>query len=370
MGNKVVIHVMGMDSSKYGGMERFNVKLSQSLWEKGYKSIFVYEIYPESDAFVDDLNAAHGEIKVINSRTSPLRFCRQLLQLIDEEQPLLIHAHFTKARFYAIPLAYLKGVERLVFTIHSAMSPKAEMKPLTRLWYTMAGKKAKVIAVSDNIESAYKSNWPKAKIKRIYLGVNGIIGDKNDCRKRLVIPSDQIVVLTIANFNHIKGLDVLCKAIALLKKRGSLNEGVCFYIVGQPVSDQQELFSMIKDLGLSGSIKMMGISNDVASYMCAADLYVQPSRSEGLPLALMEATSVGLPLIGTKAGGIPEIVKNGFNGLLVDKEDEEQLATAIEFLLHNNELRMEYGNNSHVVFQEDFSVEVGVAHTISYYELE
>ena len=81
MENKVVLHVMGMDSSKYGGIERFNVQLAKLLSEKGYKSVFVYETEPVSTAYVEDLEAANGVIVVMNSREHPLRFCHDFAKL-------------------------------------------------------------------------------------------------------------------------------------------------------------------------------------------------------------------------------------------------------------------------------------------------
>lgn len=363
----MVLHVMGMDSSKYGGIERFNVRLSRELWEKGWKSVFVYETAPVSQSFVDDLSEAHGEIVVLNSREHPLRFCREFWRLLGKVRPSVVHAHFTKARFYAIPLARLRGVGNLVFTIHSEMDNKQAIKPLTRMWYAMANKMAKVIAVSDDIASNYRANWPHATTKRIYLGVEAIKGSKLACRSKLGIPEHQTMVLTVANFNHIKGLDVLCKAISLLKQRGELGSDVRFYIVGQPESDKRELEALLSKSGLSDRVEMVGISNDVASYMCAADFYVQPSRSEGLPLALMEATSVGLPLVASRVGGIPEITQEGINGILVEPENEEMLAQAIAKLMDDAELRRQYSENSLEVYKNLFSVENGVRQTVEYY---
>ena len=369
MGNKVVFHIMGMDSFKYGGIERFNVKLSQALWKKGFRSVFVYESYPANALFVGDLKDAHGEIVVLESRKHPLRFCHQLSKLLHHEHPYVVHAHFTKARFYAIPLAYMKGVSKLFFTIHSAMDPKNVIKPFTRLWYAMANKMAKVIAVSKNIELTYKTNWPEASTKRIYLGVEQIVGDKQECRSRLGVPEHQMMVLTVANFNHIKGLDVLCKAVALLKERGELKSEICFYIIGQPECDKKELDALVTEKGVKDYVKMVGITNDVPTYMCASDMYVQPSRSEGLPLALMEASSAGLPLIGSKVGGIPESVKDCVNGLLVEAEKEERLADAIESLIHDAVLREKYGKNSLMVYENEFSVKNGVQKIIEFYGL-
>lgn len=366
MENKVVLNVMGMDSSKYGGIERFNVELSKALREKGFKGVFVYEEEPANHAFVDDLDVAGGEIVVLNSRKNKWRFCKGFVKLLRKYHPVLVHAHFTKARFYALPIAYLMGIKRLYFTIHSRMVPKNEIKIHTRLWCNWANKVAKVVAVSDDIASVCKTNWPKAEVRRIYIGVGQVGGNRTENRERLGLTQDQAMLLTVSNFNHIKGLDVLCKAVQILKCNG-LMENACLYIVGQPEADREELKHLIDTLSIQRLVRMIGVSNEVPSYLCSADIYIQPSRSEGIGLALMEAASASLPLIGTKVGGIPEIVRDGDNGILVDSENAEMLAEAIAKLMRDESLRQQLGNNSLKIYKETFSVESGVRQTIDYY---
>lgn len=357
---------MGMDSSKYGGIERFNVELAKTLATKGYKGVFIYETEPASQAFVEDLKAAGGEIVILNSRRKPLRFCRELAKLLDEYKPVLVHAHFTKARFYAIPVARFKGTKRLFITIHGEMIPKRQIKPHTRLWCAWSNKVAKIIAVSDRIVSVYKANWPEAEIRRIYLGVGEVAGNREQCRAKFGVLEGQILLLTISNFNHIKGLDVLCKAVQILKNKG-LMENACLCIVGQPDTDKAELSPLIEALDIVDCVRTEGISNEVPAYLAAADVYIQSSRTEGLPLAMMEAASAALPMVGTKVGGIPEIAREGFNGLLVESENAELLAEAISKLLRDTELRQRLGANSLKIYKETFSVESGVRQTIDYY---
>ena len=225
-----------------------------------------------------------------------------------------MHAHFTKARFYAIPIAVLMGIKKIYFTIHSSLGVKTQIKLLTRLWYSWANSVSKVIVVSENIAVMYKSNWPNAQVRRIYLGVDHSPLDRNESRQLLGIPNQQLMLLTVANFNYIKGLDYLIKSIAYLKSKDMWLDKAHLYIVGQTEKDKQELNTLIKSLELEDDVTLVGISNCVAEFMASADLYIQPSRSEGLPLALMEASSFSLPLIGCNVGGIPEIIVDGYNG--------------------------------------------------------
>lgn len=356
-----------MESSKYGGIERFNVALSEALLEKGFHSLFVYESEPASHEFMDDLKRTEASIFISNSRKHPIRFCLDYVRLLRQYHPLLVHAHFTKARFYAIPIAYWMGVRRLFFTIHSRMDPKNRIKPFTRFWYGRANKMAKVIAVSEDIASMYRRNWSDAEVKQIYMGVKPIVGDRNENRRKLGVPQDQLMLLTVANFNYIKGLDVLCKAIGLLKHQGKWKENTCLYFVGQPEADRQSLCNLTEALQIQDNVKMVGISNAVPEYLTSADLYVQPSRSEGLPLALMEATSASLPIIATRVGGIPEIVRDGYNGLLVESENEQMLADALSKMMSDIQMRNSFSEHSNKLYHELFSVDMGVHQTIGYY---
>ena len=363
-----ILYVMGMDSTKYGGIERLNVALASSLREIGYTSVFVYESYPECEEFVNDLSQAGGTLIVCNSRRNKLGFVLRMAAILLKYKPIVVHAHFTKARFYALPLAHLMGIRRLYFTMHGEPKASETIKKHTFKWYQWANKKTQVITVSDRIKEQYLSIWPEASPRRVYLGVAPIEGGMESSRSTLGIPTNQTMVLTIANFNHIKGLDILCDAIEQLKNENRLDD-VHFYIVGQPEQDMRHLDEIAQQKGIAPHLHLIGISNQVALYLTAANIYVQPSRSEGLPLTLMEAASAGLPLIGTTVGGIPEIIHHERNGILVNPEDSVQLADAINLMLQDCVLRDNYGKTSRVVYQNDFSIESSINHLIELYHI-
>ncbi len=361
-----VLHVMGMDSTKYGGIERFNVCLTKQLIAQGHKVIFVYERYPDCEDFIRDIEMAGGVIKVINSK-NPFTFSVRLIRLILSENINLLHGHFTKARFYAIPIAYLLGVRKLFFTIHSTMAPLNAIKLHTKLWFKMANRISKVIAVSKRIEQDCKNNWKdKINVKTFYLGVGENKGNKNEEREKLNIKQDEIALLTVANFNQVKGLDVLCSAIQKLKEQEKL-QNVKLYIVGQPDKDKKELLELIKKLEIESYVNQIGISNQVSSFLLSADIYLQTSRHEGLGLAIAEACATGLPIVASDVGGIPEIVKNDVNGFLVPPENPEILAEKISILIENSLLRQEFSLANQTIF-ENFKVENNVSELIKYYK--
>lgn len=363
-----ILHLMGMDSIKYGGLERFNVALSRQLAEKGYHSVFVYESIPAVDQFSTDLRNTDAEIIVLNSRRNPLRFCCRLWHLFHVYDFCLMHAHFTKARFYAIPLAHIYGIRNIIYTFHSTVHSLSEIKLHTRFWYHICNRWCRIVAVSRDIDSMVHANWPEAQCENLYLGIPPVRGEKSSARHQLEIPQDALMVMCTANFNHIKGLDVLVEAIKSLVSETNIDK-VLFYIVGQPEDDKQELQHLIDDANISNYIRLIGISNDIPTYLSAADIYVQPSRHEGLPLSLMEACSAGLPIVASRIGGIPEVAIEGENAILFTSENSEECAAAILKLINDQSLREQKGSRSKQIYLEKFDIERNVAKLIEYYQL-
>lgn len=370
MSNKYVLSVMGMECSKYGGLEHFNVLLSRALFHLGYQCIFVYESFPANHCFVNDLYESNAKVVVSDSRHHPIRFCIDYIKLLRKYHPTIVHAHFTKARFYAIPIARFFGIKKLYFTIHSSMDSLDSINPWTRIWYRFANRCAKVITVSDQIASTYLSNWPGATVKRIYLGVIDPVYKRSSSRLSLGISEECTMLLTIANFNYIKGLDVLISAIARLKENGDWKGSDKLFIVGQPKPDLDELKVLIHTLDVDNEIVLVGISDRAAEYLASADIYIQPSRSEGIGLSLMEAASYSLPLIGSNVGGIPEVVRDGENGLLVPPGDDLQLMKAISDMKCDYGMRRRMGYSSFITYQKTFTIEAGIKQTLDYYNLE
>lgn len=366
--SKNILHLMGMDSTKYGGIERYNVELSKQLYAKGYHSVFVFEEYPSVQQFVDDLLSTDAEFVVINSRTNVINFCKDIWRLYSKYDFCTVHAHFTKARFYALPLAALYGIRNRIYTIHSTIEPLSQIKLHTRLWYHLMNKMCRVVTVSKQIESVSKSNWPKSTIKTIYLGIEHKEIEREVARNEMSISNNTMIITTISNFNKIKGLDILCHAVKYLVDNHKMNN-VMVYIIGQPKSEMQELKMLIEQMSIDQYVKMEGIKNNVPTYLNATDIYVQSSRHEGLPLALMEATSVGLPIVASDVGGIPEVAQENRNAILVPAEDSKELAKALDKLISDSKLRIELGRQSLNVYQESFCLKQNVANLIKYYSL-
>lgn len=118
----------------------------------------------------------------------------------------------------------------------------------------------------------------------------------------------------------------------------------------------------MNDLGLNDHIIFKGVINHekVMNILSSTSMSIVPSRMDNLPTTAIEALSSGIPAIGTLAGGIPEIIINNYNGILVTVDDPIMLAASIKLLLENNELRKKMSINARKSFKERFEQKPGV----------
>ena len=157
----------------------------------------------------------------------------------------------------------------------------------------------------------------------------------------LAVPAarfEEALVVTAGRISPQKGIDVLAAATARLVKEIP-DVQIRVYGAPQPGWERYDaqLRQQVTDLGLEGTFQLDGFVEDPARHWASASVYAQPSRHEGLPLAVVEAMAVGLPVVATNVGGLPEIVEHGTTGLLVPPDDPEALASAVADLLRDRE---------------------------------
>jgi glycosyltransferase involved in cell wall biosynthesis len=194
-------------------------------------------------------------------------------------------------------------------------------------------------AVSDDV----RSTMPPRRRDRVEVLVHGTdpvavraaLGARDEVRAGLGIGPDEVVVGTVANFRAQKGYPDLLAA-------ASLAPGVRVVAVGQgPLED--EIRARHRGLGLGDRVQLTGYVPDAARVMSAFDVFTLASVHEGLPVALMDALVLGLPVAATDVGGIPQAVTDGVEGLLVPSRRPELLAAAWEELAADPARRAEMG---------------------------
>jgi len=166
---------------------------------------------------------------------------------------------------------------------------------------------------------------------------------KQGCRRRgreiLGLGPDELGILAVGRLVPLKGLDVLVEALPLL---GGRAEHVRVAVAGDGPA-LERLQSMDPTLPGGRRIQYLGMREDVEHLLAGADIFVMPSRTEALPMALIEAMGAGLPVVASGVGGIPEVVEHGREGWLVEPDDPRALATALSSLIGDGALRCRFG---------------------------
>jgi len=313
---------------------------------------------PWKDALVDELKAQGADVYLFRSRNSVEILLRspRVAQVLRKCRADLLHCHLPLAgvvgrlagRFSRIPVVY---TEHNVLERHHRLTRWANL-----LTWRM---QRKVIAVSNEVSaSILQSTDHSTPVQVIQNGVNveKFSPEKSagtPVRGQRGIPLDAMVVGTIAVFTPKKRLDDWLRAALEIHQA---YRGVRFLIVGDgPL--RPELKSLNERLGLDQVVHFAGLQEDVRPYLAAMDIYMMSSQFEGLPIALLEAMAMELPVVGTSVGGIPEVVVEGKTGLLVPPGEPAQITSAVLKLLEMPDARRSMGQAGRKLVSEKFGME-------------
>ncbi len=201
-----------------------------------------------------------------------------------------------------------------------------------------------IIAISDYLRNYARAINKKAEMFVIPNGVNVQHFSKEINSSELTSFADSLgieaggkVVVSVSRLVHKNGIDILIKTFAILGKRLS---NIKLLLIGSG-QEKNRLVELAKKLSISDEIIWAGsVDNyDLPKYLKIADVFVRPSRSEGLGSAFLEAMAAGVPIIGTQVGGIPDFLKDRETGLFCNVDDPEDLAQKINAILNDNELK-------------------------------
>lgn len=186
----------------------------------------------------------------------------------------------------------------------------------------------------------------------------------SDVRGEFGIKKDAILVGNIAHMADHKGQIYLVRAAEIVRRKCP---DVRFIIVGDGEL-RSHLESEAQKLGLNKELVFTGFRRDVVDFLAAFDIFAFPSHLEGLGTSLLGAMAMRKPIVSTTAGGIPEVVENGVNGILVPPKDPESLADAITHLIERPEVRLRCGISGRKLVEEKFTIEKLVEGTLGIYK--
>lgn len=226
------------------------------------------------------------------------------------------------------------------------------------------------IVVSETVRDAARAARKKAPVALIYnavgLDADSIKGNRQWLVETFGIPREALVCLAVGRLVWAKGYEDLLDAMRIVIAEDS---SLYCLVIGEGEL-RVSLEEKIRQNGLGGRVVLVGYrSRDVVlSALKVSDIFVMPSRQEGTPIALLEAAAMGVPILASACGGIPEMVSDGEQALLVPPGNPPMLAQALLRLAKNPDLRARLSQNAKVRVQQEFSLQAQARATLEMYQ--
>ena len=287
--------------------------------------------------------------------------------------PDIIHAFAATPDGYAgLMLARKYRIPFVCSLMGSDINVYPSYRPLS---YTMTRKvlleSDRVIAVSNALkDKAETIVLAKQEIRVIYMGVdtenfvkNNV--NRNEIRTNLDISPNEIVLLFVGGLLISKGVFELIESFAKLYK--SFNNSRLILVGEGPAKNK--LLERIRALGIQDFVYFVGRKphDEIPEWLNACDIFVLPSYSEGLPNALVEAMACKCPVVATRVGGIPEVLKNKENGLLIKPQNVGDLTESLIYLISHREEAIEMGERAWKTVLENYTWDKNAEKTIKIY---
>jgi glycosyltransferase involved in cell wall biosynthesis len=320
-----------------GGTERLLAGAVRHMDRSRFRPEIAY-LLPWKDAFVEEIRAGGVPVTCLDApKPWSLGWVLELRRMVRDHDVRVVHTHMplpaVLARL-ALPPAR-RGGPAVVHTEHNMWGRyRLPTRLLNRLTYR---RNAAVMAVSDGVARSIRSDVPVEvvihgiDVEALHHGPDA----RRVARERLGLPDGVPVVGTVGNMTAKKDHAGLLTAFAQVHAE---RPAAKLLIVGiGPLED--ELKARAASLGLADAVVFTGMRDDVFELLPGFDLFVLSSRFEGLPIALLEAMASGVAPVTTRVGGIPEVITDGVDGLLVDPGDPGALAAALAKLLADDAAR-------------------------------
>lgn len=219
------------------------------------------------------------------------------------------------------------------------------------------------------------SNILTFDIKKVYTGAAFIVSNAiEDTTYRFKKKNNIFKICFISNLIKSKGIYVFFEILKHLKMR---NQNFKAYIIGAEVDMKYHILqAKINEAGLSKLVNLCGAKygNDKMEILSSSDLFVFPTLNDVWGLVVLEAMQIGIPVIASNEGAIPDMIKNGLNGYLIEKGNALEFANKIQYLIENPEIRIKMGKESRRLYEENFTEEkmieklINVFNTVLGYE--
>jgi len=355
---------------EYGGTSVYIFKVYKQLLSKGFKIHIIISNTNDELVPIKELQESGYVVHVV-----PMKFAMPGLlgtieyfirstilsvKICKNENIDIIHANHIYEGISGLFSSYVID-KPLIITFHGEGNPGAvwELKKIIR--YFVALKCTKIILLNKRQMSLFQNYGFTQKILQLPTGVdidefNKLEINRNKVKESLGISKDEKLILTISFLNQRKNVELLLNAFAIMSHD---NDNCKLLVVGGGPS-YDRLLKLSEQLNIRENViftgRVMG-RGKIIQFLQSADVFVLTSLEEGLPLVVLEAMAAKLPVVTTPAGGLPELIKNNYNGILVDY-DPLEVANAIKKVLDDAPFKGRLIENAYSCVSSEYSYDL------------
>lgn len=303
------------------------------------------------------------------SRLGIVQLLRAVTDHLREIRPHILHSHRYKEHILGAFAGKLSHVPLTVQTYHGLEENLPGWAGLKMNLYNginvAVGKATAdgIVGVSSEITNTLEGRYPSADVRCIRNGIDltRVVPtlERSAMRAQLGIAADTFVVGTVGRLMPIKGTEYLIEAFAQFRLQHSLQESKLVIVGDGPL--RAVLEQRAESHGLSHDVEFLGMRTDVYNLMNVFDVFALSSLHEGVPMVLLEAMALGVPIVASHVGGIPEILEDSREAVLVPAKNPEALARAIGVVAGSSELRAELVRVARSRVETQFSIHSSAA---------
>lgn len=365
--------------SNFGGAQRYVYELATNLPKEQFS---VEVALGGSGTLKDKLLEANIPVHQINGAARDINIFKEfvvfanLLKIFIKTKPDVVHLNSSKIGGLGAIAARLAGVKKIIFTNHGwsfkEQRPEWQTMIIKFLSWVTVVSSTTTIVLSER-ERMYVESWPFVK-RKLRVIPNGLLPfgflSREEALEKLIgetelkrIQEEKIrVVGTIAELTNNKGLIYAIEGMALLNDARTI-----FIIIGEG-EERNRLEEAVQATDLGAYVFFVGSVDNARSYLKAFDFFILPSVKEGLPYAILEAGYAELPVIATHVGGIPEMITNLEDGLLISPRRPQEIKHALIYVENHPEDVKKLAENLHKRVATFYSFERMIKSTEALYQ--
>lgn len=329
-------------SSSFGGLELSVLRLAEEFNNRRATTTLVV---PSGTSLAEEAQRRGIHVEYLKPRIKygDLLASRKLARILSQrgvEIAVVMQSkdiHVAVASKLAYPGVKLVFYQQMQFAIDKRDALHTWMYSRLSLWISLTQRMREEVLEHTRVPDHLVKVVPLGRDTKLF---DPHRYDQTKARREFGLPTDKTIVAMLGRLDPLKGQEEFLKSYIDVAKH---HPDVLYLIAGDETQGEagyrSHLMNMVQQLGIQEHVRILPFTRHVPEFMAAIDVFVLPSYSETFGLVLIEAMAMERPVVATSAGGVPEIVENGKDGILVPPRDEKALSRAINKLLDDPSLR-------------------------------